>query len=447
VKARLARARERLRWRLDGRGWASLLSVAPDYLPARDAAAVPRLLLDTTTRAAVRFAALAAAGEPLSVSVLAIAHGVLKAMLINKLSLAAIPLTGVAAVGLGAMVLARQAPGERQTDGQPLPVAAPANDAPQSTVLRLNGSTDYVPATTARIHAPFDCRVDKVFVDLGSKVSNGDPILELFSAELSEAKSNYEAASSQWARDKKMLDYKTPLAIAHNISRTALIEVENDEAQSRLKMKLAKDKLLIYGLSDAEIENAKDQDGIQKAKMLLRSRAGGGVVQRDVVPGNYYTPVDTLLVIAGIDTLLVRAKIDSRDAGGLEVGQRVTVAFPFGDRSVNARLEAISRDADPETGEVTVRTSIPNPDHRLKGGMLVRLDVELGPRARPPTAAASPVEPKPDPSLDDRLNAVERKLEQLLDEKDNQSTQKQILRRMSELERKLDRALNLGTGK
>ena len=62
------------------------------------------------------------------------------------------------------------------------------------------------------VRTQFDSRVDKVLVDLGTTVKIGDPLLELFSTDLAEAKSNYEAAISQWARDKKVLDYKTPLA-------------------------------------------------------------------------------------------------------------------------------------------------------------------------------------------------------------------------------------------
>ena len=45
-------------------------------------------------------------------------------------------------------------------------------------------------------------------------------------------------------------------------------------------MKLAKDKLLVYGLTEKEIENAKSEDGVQKARMILRSRADGVVVLR-----------------------------------------------------------------------------------------------------------------------------------------------------------------------
>ena len=57
-------------------------------------------------------------------------------------------------------------------------------------------------------------------------------------------------------------------------------------------MKLAKDKLLVYGLTEEEIKNAPNEDGVQKAKMTLRSRADGVVVKRDVVPGNYYDSKD-----------------------------------------------------------------------------------------------------------------------------------------------------------
>ncbi len=86
----------------------------------------------------------------------------------------------------------------------------PVKQQTEPTILRLFGATDYDPATVTVVRTQFDSRVDKVLVDLGSTVKKGDPLLELFSTDLAEAKSNYEAAISQWARDKKVLDYKTP---------------------------------------------------------------------------------------------------------------------------------------------------------------------------------------------------------------------------------------------
>ena len=165
----------------------------------------------------------------------------------------------------------------------------------EPTVLRLFGNTDYDPAYVTVVRTQFDSRVDKVLVDFGTIVKVDDPLLELFSTDLAEAKSNYEASVSQWARDKEVLDYKSDLARTKNLAGKELIEAKNDEAQSRLKMKLARDKLLVYGLTDEEIENASKEDGVQKARMILRSRADGVVVQRDVVRGNYYTSANLLI--------------------------------------------------------------------------------------------------------------------------------------------------------
>ena len=245
---------------------------------------------------------------------------------------------------------------------------SPVKQQTEPTILKLFGTTDYDPATVTVVRTQFDSRVDKVLVDLGSTVKKGDPLLELFSTDLAEAKSNYEAAISQWVRDKKVLDYKTPLAIGNNIPRKELIEVENDEAQSRLKMKLAKDKLLVYGLTDKEIENAKNEDGVQKAKMILRSRADGVVVERTVVTGNYYTSADLLMTIAPLDHLWVRGSVSELDADQVEVGQKLKVIFPFSDRTIDAKVDYIDKAIDSDSRSAKFRTTIRNPEEPAQGG-------------------------------------------------------------------------------
>ena len=57
-----------------------------------------------------------------------------------------------------------------------------------------------------------------------------------------------------------------PLAPLVSVLRRELIELKNDAAQSHLKMKLARDELAVDGSSENEIENAKNEDGVQKAE-------------------------------------------------------------------------------------------------------------------------------------------------------------------------------------
>jgi cobalt-zinc-cadmium efflux system membrane fusion protein len=244
-------------------------------------------------------------------------------------------------------------------------------------VLRLTGVTDYDPDTLTSVRSQFDCRVERVVAPLGSVVKKGDPLLELFSADLAEAKSNYEKSRNQWTRDKRVLDYKAPLAQTEALARKELIEIENDEAQSRLQMKLAKDKLLVYGLTEKEITDAEREDGVQKARMTLRARSDGIVIKRSVVPGNYYDSKDELMQIAPLDHLWVRGSVSELDADKVEVGQTIRVIFPYSDRIIDDEVEYIDKAIDPETRTAKFRASIPNPEKRFKAGMFVRVLLEI----------------------------------------------------------------------
>ncbi|MEA2632407.1 MAG: rane fusion protein heavy metal efflux system [Chloroflexota bacterium] len=249
----------------------------------------------------------------------------------------------------------------------------------QPTVLRLAGATDYDPATLTVVRTMFDSRVDKVLVDLGTVVKKGDPLFQLYSNTLAEAKSAYETTFSQWTRDKKVLDYKAPLAREGSLPRKDLIEVENDEAQSRLAMKLAKDKLLVFGLSEKEIEAARTEDGVQKARMTLRSVADGAVIKRGVVPGNYYSTADELMTIAPLDHLWVRGSVSELDADKVRLGQGLKIIFPYADQTLQGKVEYIDKAIDPDTRAARFRTSIPNREGGFKAGMFVRVLLEIPP--------------------------------------------------------------------
>ena len=113
VKSRLSRAREKLRSRLIRRG------VAPTawalYVESTSAA-VPAKLMETTVKAAIGYA-----DGVVSPAVTLLIQGVLRAMLLKKLSMIAITVVASLALATGAGVLARQAatlPTRDQPGGQ-----------------------------------------------------------------------------------------------------------------------------------------------------------------------------------------------------------------------------------------------------------------------------------------------------------------------------------------
>jgi len=253
--------------------------------------------------------------------------------------------------------------------------------APQTTPIRLEllGSTEYDSDTLSRTRLMFKGRVDKVYKTVGQTVKKGDPLIDLYSTELAEAKSAYEIKRIQWTYDKNLLDARERLVKGQSIAQQLFAETQNNEMKSRRDFEVARDKLLVYGLSEAEIEAVKDQVGSQKARMTLRSPADGIVIARDVVAGNLYDEDDTLLVVAPLDHLWVWGNVFESDLDMVRLGQSWEVHFPFLNHKLQGKVEYISNRVDPGTHAVRIRTSVPNPEGRLKADMLVRGLLDIPP--------------------------------------------------------------------
>jgi RNA polymerase sigma factor (sigma-70 family) len=142
VLSRLARARERLRWRLARRGVtlsaAALVAVAGE----RGLAALPTGLAEITIRAVPVSTAGAAAAAGVSARVVALAEGVLHVMFLNRvktvlLVLLVLALTGAGAGLLAAGMLPGEAEGAPQAGGS-APPPQPAAGAPAGGAEKQN---------------------------------------------------------------------------------------------------------------------------------------------------------------------------------------------------------------------------------------------------------------------------------------------------------------------
>ena len=80
------------------------------------------------------------------------------------------------------------------------------------------------------------------------------------------------------------------------------------------------------------------------------------------------------MTIAPLDHLWVRGSVSELDADKVEVGQNLKVIFPFSDlERVVAKVDYIDKAIDPDTRSAKFRTTIPNPEGRLKAGMFVKV--------------------------------------------------------------------------
>jgi len=248
--------------------------------------------------------------------------------------------------------------------------------------LELQGKTEYNPDTLVKIRPRFDALVLNVHATVGQQVNKGDPLVELYSVRLAEAKLEYESKQSQSEHDLQIAEHQRELVAKGVIpeSSRALLDALNLERRSMLEFKLARDELEVFGVPTEEIEKVHEESGTEKAKMTLRAPSDGTIVGRDVAVGNMYDPKDTLLVIASIEELWVWGHVYERDLPNVRQGLPWEVQFPFTHESVSGTVEYVSNQVDPQTHAVRIRGSIPNREGCFKSDQLVRVIVKCPPK-------------------------------------------------------------------
>jgi membrane fusion protein, heavy metal efflux system len=268
--------------------------------------------------------------------------------------------------------------GERAVTGMGLELA---KVDPQTEPIRLEllGTTEYDSDNQTRIRPLFRGRVDRVYAKVGQLVTKGEPLIEFYSTDLAEAKNACEIERIQWVYSANLLKVRENLSKTNAVSRQSYLEAQNDEMKNLREYEVARDKLLVYGLTEDEVAKVKDEVGSQKARMTFRSPASGIVIFRDVVPGNIYDDSDTLLVIEPLDHLWVWGNVFESDLDLIKLGQSWEIQFPFQSERLHGKVEYISNNVDPGTHAVRVRTSIANSDGRIKSDMLVRGSLEIPP--------------------------------------------------------------------
>ena len=245
--------------------------------------------------------------------------------------------------------------------------------------LRISGRTDYDPNTQNKIRPKFKSKIDKVYVEYGETVKQGDPLVDLFSADLAMAKGDYETKLAQWEYDRGESVRVAKLKLSGAASDKEIKTAENAEKKSSTDYKIAKDKLMVFGLSEAEVDLVPKEEGVQKAKMTLRAPTAGVVIARNVVNDNVYDDNDTLLTIAPLDHFWVYGYVYPSDAGRVTLGQTWVVEYPNSGPTPPCKVESITSEIDKDTRTLVIRTHINNKGNKIKADMMVSGYLEIPP--------------------------------------------------------------------
>ncbi len=258
--------------------------------------------------------------------------------------------------------------------------------------LELPGRTAYDPNSVNKIRPRFDTLVEKVHVELGQHVKKDQPLLDLFSTDLAAAKNDFQTAYVQWQHDLTLRMVKEKLIKEDAISKQNVTDIRNDENKSRLAVETARQKLVVFGVPEDQIDplvknlNPNELPStdvihsfMDRAKMTRLSPVDGIVIMRDVVPGNLYDNNDVLMEIAPLEHLIVWLNVYEADQAQVKIGQHMEIRFPYLNRTILGTVQYVATAVSKDTRTIRIKASIPNVNGELKADMLVKASLDIPP--------------------------------------------------------------------
>jgi RND family efflux transporter MFP subunit len=246
---------------------------------------------------------------------------------------------------------------------------------PVSRTVELPG--EFLPFLAVSLHAKVPGYVERILVDRGSVVKEGDLLAEMsapeMSAQIAEAESKVQAAqadhiqaeaqlaAAQSTYDRMKKAAETPGAIAGN--EVILAEKQVDAARALLTSREQATRA-----AESAVRSLQDL----KAYLKISAPFEGVITERMVHPGALVGPGNdvALLVIQQVSHLRLVVPVPEEDVSGIVNGASVPFQVPaWPERSYTGKVARISHALDSKTRTMAVELDVMNRDGALAPGM------------------------------------------------------------------------------
>lgn len=284
----------------------------------------------------------------------------------------------------------KQAPQARSTQEEPgvieLPEGSPALGGletepvafqPIRMSLRAQGGKILANENRlAHLSARVPGRIVAVYANLGDRVNTGDRLLLLDSPAFGEAQLEYRKTMTAVRVTEKALDRAKALVGRGAIGAGEYQRREADYDNARADLQEAEEKLHLLGMTEQEIEQLaqKELPHAKVAQVFLRAPFAGEVIERNATVGEVVDPNKMLFTVADLSTVWVRADFPEQQASQLRTGLDVEVrvsAYP--EVIFHGAITYVGAVIDPVTRTIMARSSLPNPDRRLRPEMFAEV--------------------------------------------------------------------------
>ncbi len=240
---------------------------------------------------------------------------------------------------------------------------------PAPVMEPVAGKIAYDEARTARITSPVSGRVISSIPALGATVKAHDPLVELDSPDLGQAKEDYANAIADQRLAEEAYRRAKRLYEGNVLPRKEFQQAEDNVTRARNAVRRTQLHLHNLSVADSQIDD----------RYFLRTPVAGVITERHVYPGMEVRPdlADPLFVASDLQSLWVLMNVFEKDLGLIRPGKKVLVSVPaYPNERFPAVIEYIDKVVDEATRTVKVRCNLPNPDGRLLPAMYASVEVQ-----------------------------------------------------------------------
>jgi membrane fusion protein, copper/silver efflux system len=199
-------------------------------------------------------------------------------------------------------------------------------------------------------------RVDKLYhKNVGDYIKKGEPLMDVYSEELNNAKQEYLLALER----RKVLDN---------------LLIDFDEV-----IKSAKTKLMLWGMSENQI-NALANSNTAKLTTTVYSNQSGYITELNIQEGEYIAEGGLVIQLADLSTLWAEAQIYTSQYSQINRNGSVSVQFPDIGKEIKGKIEFVNPEISSDKRLNLLRVTIPNQGNRLRPGMSAYVVLKGGQR-------------------------------------------------------------------
>ena len=263
-------------------------------------------------------------------------------------------LLGIAALGLLAACGGGSQNKERD---RPPPLVKVEPARPMRFVERIDAVGTALANEQVTLAAPVTERIVRLNFDDGGYINKGQTVAVLAAgqetAQLSEAQARAREAQQQLAR-------------VETLRKRGFATKSNLDAQAALA-----------GQARAQAAGARAQIGDR----VVTAPFSGYVSLRNISAGAVVQAGTEIATISDLSSIKLDFPVPETVLSALKQGQTIdAVSAAYPDQPFRGQIADIDPVIDPNTRAVTVRARLPNPDRKLKPGMLLTVAIETAPR-------------------------------------------------------------------